>query len=443
MTHRFSRRAYLRATAATTLGLTILPARLLRGYSANEKISLGIIGVGGQGGGNLNAVKGENIVALCDIDRRSLAGASSQFPSARTYTDYRQLLDDAADLDAVVVSTPDHHHATACIPAMRMGLHCYCEKPLTRDVAEARLMAQVAAEKGLSTHMGTGSRASENTIRQVEIIRSGALGEIREAHYWTDRPIWPQGFDRPEGTDSVPEHIDWECFIGPAPMRPYKDLWPQGHPVYASRWGHRQVYHPFVWRGWWDFGTGALGDIAPHMWSPAYWGLQLGAPKQVEVVDMSGPVTEMFPAATTLCFTFPVPNGQPDVKVYWYDGGHRPGPDKLGADSVPDNGQLIVGTRGSIGVGAKSVKDFPDVPRTLRRYGNIHQDWLAGIRENDPDRPSCPFSYAGPLTEAYLLGNIAMKIEKTIEWDADAFEITNAPEANQYLRRQYRQGWTI
>ncbi|MHB8899232.1 MAG: Gfo/Idh/MocA family protein [Thermoguttaceae bacterium] len=448
MTRLISRRSYLKSTAALAAGLTILPARSARAYAANEKVNIGIIGAGGRGSANLKGVggekagDGENIVALCDVDRRQLDRAVEKFPAARKYTDFRKLLEEAKDLDAVVVSTPDHNHAPASIPAMRMGLHCYCEKPLTHDVHEALLMAQVAADKKLSTHMGTPSRGHEETVRSVEIIRSGALGDVTEAHFWTDRPIWAQGFDRPAGEDPLPESLDYECFIGSAPMRPFKAEWPENHPVKQSEWKHKQVYHPFVWRGWWDFGTGALGDIAPHQWSPAYWGLELTAPKKVEIVEMSGPVTDMFPAATTLCFTFPVP-GKPDVKIFWYDGGNRPSPEKFGADRVPESGELIVGTKASLGSGKKNAGEFADVPRTLRRYGDMYEEWLAGIRQGDPDRPSCPFSYAGPLTAAYLMGNIAMKLRKTIEWDAAAGQVTNCREASQFLQREYRKGWGI
>jgi len=442
MTRQISRRAYLKSTAAITAGLTIVPARSVKAYAANEKVNIGIIGAGGRGGANLRGVSGENIVALCDVDRGKLEAAGTKFTSARKYTDFRKLLDEASDLDAVVVSTPDHNHAPASIPAMKMGLHCYCEKPLTRDVMEARQMTEIAAEKKLATHMGTPSRGSEGVIRQIEIIRSGALGDVTEAHFWTNRPIWAQGFDRPAGEDPVPGGLDYECFIGSAPMRPFKAEWPADHPIRQSQWRHRQVYHPFVWRGWWDFGTGALGDIAPHMWSPAYSGLKLTAPKKVEIVEMSGPVTDMFPAATTLCFTFAVKD-KPDVKIFWYDGGNRPSPEKAGLDGVPNGGSIVVGTKASLGTGAKSSGDFADVPRTLRRYGDMYQDWLDGIRHSDPERPSCPFSYAGPLTAAYLLGNIAMKLEKTIEWDDEKGQVTNAPEANQYLQREYRKGWEI
>ena len=445
MPRRISRRTYLKSTAAAA-AITIIPSGLVRGYAANEKVSLGIIGAGGRGGANLNGVSSQNIVALCDVDRGRLGSAAKKFPQARTYTDFRKLLDEAGDLDAVVVSTPDHNHAPASVRAMRQGLHCYCEKPLTRDVAEARLMAEVAAEKRLSTHMGTPSRGHEETVRSVEIIRSGALGDVTEAHFWTNRAIWPQGFDRPKTEDPVPENLDWDSWIGSAPKRPFKDKWPEGHPVYGLPPGQVRggyVYHPFVWRGWWDFGTGALGDIAPHMWSPAFWGLELDAPESVEVVDTSGPVTEMYPSWSILKFNFPAKGDRPAVNVYWYDGGKTPSPEIVGTDKIPTGGHIIVGTKASMGTGHKSTGDFASVPKTLHRYGDMYAEWIGGIKSGNTDQPSCPFSYAGPLTEAYLLGNVALKVGATIEWDAKALRVTNCPEANQYLKREYRKGWEL
>jgi predicted dehydrogenase len=449
MRRRITRRSYLQSAAAAAAGLTILPAGLARGYAANEKVNVGIIGSGGRGGANLGGVGAQkeavNIVALCDVDRGRLDGAARRFPDANKYADFRELLDREKTLDAVVVSTPDHCHAPASVPAMKQGLHCYCEKPLTWNVHEARVMAEVAKQKSLSTHMGTPSRGKEGTVREVEVIRSGAIGQVKEAHFWTNRPIWPQGFDRLAGEDPVPDELDWNLWIGPAPKRPFKATWPEGHPVYQSKWRHRQVYHSFVWRGWWDFGTGALGDIAPHQWSPAYWGLELAAPQSVEVVEKSGPVTEMFPAATVIRFNFPARGDRPAVPVYWHDGGKRPSPELVGMQNVPDRGHLIIGTKATLGTGNKSASDaeFESVPKTLRRWGDMYEDWIAGIRQSDPARPSCPFSYAGPLTEAYLLGNIALKLDQKIEWDPVAFRITNNQEANQYLRREYRQGWGL
>jgi len=442
-----TRRDYLKRSAAVAGTLTILPSGLARGYAANEKVNVGIIGAGGRGAANTRGIagQGQNIVALCDVDRSRLDAAAKRFKKARCYSDFREMLEKEKGLDAVVVSTPDHVHAPASVMAMKLGLHCYCEKPLTWCVHEARVMAELAKEKKLSTHMGTPSRGHEQTVRAVEIIRSGAIGPVKEAHFWTNRPIWPQGFDRPPGEDPVPKHLDWNLWLGPAPVRPYKQNWPEGHPVYRSKWKQRQVYHPFVWRGWWDFGTGALGDIAPHMWSPAYWGLELEAPESVEIVESSGPMTEMFPAATTLRFNFPAKGRRPAVAIYWYDGGNKPDPDLIGTKNIPDNGYLIVGEKAIIGTANKSPSDpeFQSVPKTLRRWGDMYAEWIAGIKESDPERPSCPFSYAGPLTEAYLLGNIALKVGQKIEWDAKAMRVTNCPEANQYVRREYRKGWGI
>ncbi len=440
-----TRRDAIKSSAAVAAAV-FLPARLVRGFEANEKVHLAVIAVGGRGGDNLQGVSNENIVAICDVDRRPLENVQRQFPQARAYTDYRKLLDEAKNLDAVVVSTPDHMHAPICIPAMELGLHCYCEKPLTRTVEEARRMAELAAAKKLVTHMGTPGRGDAGTVRTVEIIRSGALGDIKEVHYWTDRPIWPQGFDRPEGEDAIPDYLDWENWLGVAGPRPYREKWPEGHPVYQlppQRQHGGIVYHPFVWRGWWGFGTGALGDIAPHMWHSAFWGLELGAPQSVEVVEMSGPVTEMFPLATILKFNFPAKGSRPAVDLYWYDGGKTPSPDVLGIKEPPAGGALVVGTKAAIGVGHKSVDDFSDVPTSLRRYDDMYTEWLRGIRESDPERPSCPFSYAGPLTEAYLLGNLALKSGGKIEWDAETRTVKNHPELNQYLKPDYRKGWDV
>ena len=446
MKRTLSRRDCLRLTATISAGTLILPSRLVFGYEANEKVNIAVIAVGGRGGPNLQGVAGENVVALCDVDRRPLDSAARKFPKARTYTDYRELLDKEKTLDAVVISTPDHMHAPIALRAMKQGLHCYCEKPLTRTVFEAHEMARVAAEKKLVTHMGTPGRGSESTVRLVEIIRSGAIGDVTEVHYWTNRPIWPQGFDRPQGEDPVPDYLNWNNWLGVAPSRPYKEKWPEGHPVYKlppQRLHSGWVYHPFVWRGWWDFGTGALGDIAPHMWHSAYWGLELDAPESVEVVETSGPMTEMFPLATILRFNFPAKGHRPAIKLYWYDGGKTPPADLLGVKEVPDGGALIVGTKGMIGVGHKSEQDFPDVPRTLRRYGDMYGEWITGIKTGDPERPSCPFSYAGPLTMAYLLGNIALKVGGRIEWDAKSQRITSPAEANQWLKPEYRAGWEV
>jgi len=448
MNPRITRRECLKSSAAAAAALTIIPGGLARGYAANEKVNVGIIGSGGRGGANLKGVaeQGANVSALCDVDRQRLDGAARRFPDAKTYVDFRELLAEEKNLDAVVVSTPDHCHAPASVRAMEQGLHCYCEKPLTWNVHEARVMTEIAVKNKLSTHMGTPSRGSEGTIRTIEVIRSGAIGDVKEAHFWTNRPIWTQGADRPPGEDPVPDGLDWDLWLGPAPVRPFVAQWPEDHPARKlASFRHPQVYHPFVWRGWWDFGTGALGDIAPHQWSPAYCGLELDQPERVEIVEKSGPVTDMFPESTTLRFSFPAKGGRPAVPIYWHDGGNRPSSELVGMENVPDGGMLIVGTKATLGTGNKSASapEFESVPKTLPRFGDMYADWLAGIQQSNPDRPSCPFSYAGRLTEAYLLGNIALKMDRTIEYDAQAMRITNCEEANQYLRREYREGWGL
>ena len=448
MNPRITRRECLKSSAAAAAALTIIPGGLARGYAANEKVNVGIIGSGGRGGANLKGVaeQGANVSALCDVDRQRLDGAARRFPDAKTYVDFRELLAEEKNLDAVVVSTPDHCHAPASVRAMEQGLHCYCEKPLTWNVHEARVMTEIAVKNKLSTHMGTPSRGSEGTIRTIEVIRSGAIGDVKEAHFWTNRPIWTQGADRPPGEDPVPDGLDWDLWLGPAPVRPFVAQWPEDHPARKlASFRHPQVYHPFVWRGWWDFGTGALGDIAPHQWSPAYCGLELDQPERVEIVEKSGPVTDMFPESTTLRFSFPAKGGRPAVPIYWHDGGNRPSSELVGMENVPDGGMLIVGTKATLGTGNKSASapEFESVPKTLPRFGDMYADWIAGIQESNPDRPSCPFSYAGRLTEAYLLGNIALKMDRTIEYDAQAMRITNCEEANQYLRREYREGWGL
>lgn len=445
--HRFSRRMWLKSVAAGAGSAMLIPSGSARGYRANEAIQMGIIATGGRGRANMEgvaALPGVRIAALCEVDRGRLQQAAQRFPEARTDTDFRRMLDHADGLDAVVVSTPDHTHAAAAVRAMKQGLHCFCEKPLTRSVYEARVMREVAMEKQLVTQMGTPARGNESVIRLVEILRSGALGDLVEAHFWTNRPIWPQGFDRPSVEDAVPDSLDWEAWIGPAAMRPFVARWPEGHAVYdlpddQRRGGH--VYHPFVWRGWWDFGTGALGDIAPHQWHSAYWGLELGAPSAVEVLETSGAVTEMFPSATTLRFDFPAAGDRPATKIIWYDGGNSPSTEMLAGTTAAPNGSLLVGTKAIIGPGHRSIQDFEDVPRTLRRPADLYRSWVDGIRHNDPQEPSCAFDYAGPLNEACLLGNIALKMDQRIEWDADAFRITNSEPANQYLHAEYRAGW--
>jgi predicted dehydrogenase len=450
---RLSRRTFAKTVSAAA-AVSIMPVGLARGSAANERISVGVIGVGGRGGSNLNGVSKEHVAALCDVDRRHLEGAGRRFADAHRYTDFREMLDKEKSLDAVVISTPDHTHAAAAIRAMRQGLHCYCEKPLTQTVTEARQMAELAAAKKLSTQMGTPAPGTEDAIRTAELLRAGVLGDVTEIHLWSDRPIWPQGFSRPAGEDPVPETLDWECFIGPAPMRPYKDKWPEGHPLYALPEAVRRngsVYHPFVWRGWWDFGTGVLGDIGAHAWNAIWMGLELDAPTSVEPVAASGPTDDMFPLWSVTRFDFAARGKRAAVKIYWYDGTRiegwkQPPADLLRGTAAGQAGSLIVGSRATMGTGNRGPGDFADVPKTLPRPEwpadeAMYQGWLRGIRTGS--RPVCPFDYAGPLTEALLLGNIAMKTNQKVEWNPAAMQVTNNPSANRYLARANRAGWEL
>ena len=275
-----TRRQSLKAAAT----FMILPAGLARGYSANDKLNIGVVGLTGMGGVDAKTFSGlgENIAAICDVDSNILDKRGAEYPGAHKYTDFRKMIE-KEKLDGVVVAVPDHNHAYISVFAMRHGMNVYCQKPLCKSVHEARIMARVAAETKVITQMGTQTSAEPKTLRTAELIQSGALGEITEVHMTTDRPIWPQGHDRPAGEDPVPANLNWDLWLGTAAMRPFQAKWPEGHSVYSPD-RKRQfanagtMYHPFVWRGWWNFGSGALGDIAPHAMNVIFLTLDLGAP---------------------------------------------------------------------------------------------------------------------------------------------------------------------
>ncbi len=446
MAHYLTRRQFVRQAALSSAAVATVTALPLRSKaqepSPNDKLNIGVIGSGGRGGANLHAVGAtENIVALCDVDGHQLNAAGAKFPGARKYVDFRKLLETEKDLDAVVVSTPDHCHAPASVMAMNLGLHVYCEKPLTHSVHEARVMAETAARGKLVTQMGTGAQSSEGSIRTVEAIRAGVIGDVLEAHCWTDRPVnwWPHGQDRPAGEDPVPAHLHWNEWIGPAPMRPFKGKYPDG--PFAGQ----NVYHPFVWRGWCDFGTGSLGDIAPHIMNVVFWALELGAPSSVEA-ECSGMKPEAFPTWSIITYNFPAQGGRPPFKLVWYDGNKKPPAEVAQGENLGKGGALFVGTEGTLPVGGAPLPrskfaDFSWPEPTLPRRIEIHKDWIRAIKEND--QTGCRFEFSGPMTEAYLLGNIALRVGQKIEWDPVKFEVTNCPEANQYLKREYRQGWAL
>ncbi len=452
-----SRRQALRSAAA----FTIVPAGLVRGYAANSKLNIGVIGLAGMGGVDAKTFRdlGENIAAICDVDSTVLDRREKEHPSAVRYTDFRKMIE-TEKLDGVSIATPDHNHAYISVYAMKHGLNVYCQKPLCKSVHEARIMARVAAETKVVTQMGTQTSAEPRVLRTVEFIQSGAIGDIKEIHMTTDRPIWPQGQDRPAGEDAVPSTLDWDLWLGTAPVRPFAAKWPEGSPVYSperkKQFAARgTVYHPFVWRGWTEFGSGALGDIAPHSMNVIFLALGLGAPSAVEIVETSGMKKEMYPDWTTLRFDFPARGNKPKVSVFWYDG-NQPLPQHLQprrdaeSDGTPlrggQGGMVWIGTKGSYPAGrgpfaGESTETPPPPPQREWGREEVHKDWAQAIKAGK--QAPCHFGYAGPFTEAYQLGNVALRTGHRIEWDPKAFRVTNCHEANQYIRREYRSGWDL
>jgi predicted dehydrogenase len=427
-------------------------ARSLR-QSPNEKVRIASIGVGGKGDSDTNdAARHGELVAICDVDRNTLDKMGEKHPNARKFSDYRKMLEEIGDkIDAVTVSTPDHTHAPASVMAMRMGKHCFCQKPLTWSIEEARLMRTLAREKNLCTQMGNQGTADGGFREGVEILRSGALGTVKEIHVWTNRPIWPQGIRRPEGSDPVPETLNWDVWLGAAPERPFK----------------RGVYHPFAWRGWLDFGTGAIGDMACHTTNVAVMGLGLFDAKSAEVVDTSGIVDhETYPAWSILRSHFgerPSRGDRParaPLTLTWYEGGDKLPDEKraykefLQGEKAGGSGLLIVGSEGSFysvnDYGAAHTllprdkfKEYKAPEPTLPRSKGHFTEWVEAIKDNNPRHAMSNFGYAGRLTETALLLNLALKVNGKIEWDAEAMKATNCPDADQYIRRHYRKGFSI
>jgi len=455
-----TRRESLKATAACML----LPAGLVRGYAANERLNLGIVGLAGIGKVNARTFHelGENIAALCDVDSAVLDRRGAEYPGARKYTDFRKMIE-KEKLDGVIVAVPDHNHAYISVYAMKHGLNVYCQKPLTQTVHEARIMARVAAETKVVTQMGTQTSAEPRTLRTVELIQSGALGEITDVYMSKDRPIWPQGYDRPAGEDPVPPTLDWDLWLGTAPVRPFRNQWPEGHAVYSPERKRQfrsgsSVYHPLTWRGWLDFGSGALGDIAPHSMNVIFLALDLGAPSAIEVVDTSGMHREMYPDWAHIRFDFARRGTHPPLSIHWYDGA-TPLPEFLlppqpAAPVRPDapplrhgvGGMVWIGTKGShpAGLGPFAGTNAQEPPAPPERdWGRqeVHIDWARAIKSGK--QAPCHFGYAGPFTEAYQLGNVALRVGHRIEWDPLAFRVTNCREANQHLYREYRRGWDL
>jgi predicted dehydrogenase len=452
---QITRRTFLGGTAALAGGMSAGALRAEtprpRRSAPGEKLNVAVVGAGGRGADDLDDLRstGVQIVALCDCDQRQAAESFRHYPDARRYTDWRKMLDAEKGIDSVLVATPDHNHAIVSIAAMKLGKHVYCEKPLAHSIWEARQMAKVAAEKGVATQMGTQGHAFEGTRRAVEVMRAGTLGDVTEVHVWTDRPAgwWPQGVARPKETPPVPDGLDWDVWLGPAPQRPY-------NPAYV----------PFKWRGFWDFGTGAIGDMGIHNFDTAFWGLQLGTPTSVEIKDCSPALTgptmqETAPLWSILEFQFPARDGQPPVKMTWYDGGKLPPRELFQGEKIisKDGGSLVIGTKGTLFTrtwhGGETEEDmFVLLPRkqfagaalpapTLPRTRSHHQEWVDACRGNG--KALSNFGYAAVLTEALLLGNVALRAGKRIEWDAEKMRARNCPEADAFIHPEFRQGWTL
>jgi predicted dehydrogenase len=468
MSNRKSRRQFMGQTAAVGagvwLGTGIKPKRARA--SALEAPAAACIGVGGKGSSDTSHIKevGATVVGLCDVDKQRLEKKAIEIPDAKQSQDFRELLADLGDkVDLVSISTPDHTHALAAMMAMRMKKHVYCQKPLTWSMAEARMLRETADKMGVITQMGNQG-TSENGLREaVEVIRSGAIGDVKEIHVWTNRPIWPQGAGRKPGEDPIPAGLNWDAWIGPAPMRPYKE----------------GEYHDFKWRGWLDFGTGALGDMACHTTNMPVMALKLWDPVAVTAVVNSGIVdNEQYPSNSVLKFEFAQREGLPAADFFWYDGGNLPPEEILKqlpegfqkrvaeqrAGKEKTSGAVLVGTNGIIfsqnDYGAqyslirdgKRVTDFKKPEQTLPRIPyeggtDERQKWefVKSITGEYTHGTMSNFGYAGRLTETMLVGIVALRsaVGKRIEWDAKTLTSPNAPEVNKYVKREYRKGWTL
>ena len=431
MSRKLHRRDFVKGTAAVGVGVwTGLAAR--ESKAANERIAFGCIGVGGKGGSDSNsASKAGDVVAICDIDDNRLDGATKHYPKAQKFSDYRKLLDKMGkSLDAVTVSTPDHTHAPASIRAMKLGLHCFCQKPLTHSVYEARQMAEIAAEKKLATQMGNQGTANSSLREASAIIKSGVLGTIKEIHVWTNRPggHWTQGVRRPKPADP-PKTLHWDLWLGAAPYRPFG-----------------AGYHPFKWRGWWDFGTGALGDMACHTFNMPYMACDLYDPTSIEATS-SGHNKDSYPKWSIIKFAFPANKIRPAIPVTWYDGGKRPDKSVLDGKNPPGSGAVVIGTKGKLYGHGDYCGSFSllgvDKPKVDFERSPGHFVEFARAIKGGPKARSSFDGYAGGLTETILLGNLSVWAGKKIEWDAKKLKATNAPEVEIIIRKKYREGFGL
>jgi predicted dehydrogenase len=427
-----SRRQFLKsstAAAAAISGGVWSGLAAAEDRSANGKLNIACVGTANQARFSIGNVKGENMVAICDIDKNYLDRAANDFKSARTYSDYRELIDkEVGKVDAVVIAIADHNHAPATIRAIRAGMHVYCEKPLTHTVHESRVVAEAAKKHGVATQLGTQIHAGDNYRRVVEMIQSGVIGDVDEVHVWVGKG-WGGG-DRPEGGQEPPATLSWDLWLGPAPERPY---WPGR-------------YHPAQWRRWWDFGQGTLGDMACHYMDLPFWALQLRHPTHCAA---EGPDVhpESCPPGLIVRYQFPAREGMPPVKFTWYDGNLTPR--SVAGQRVPGSGVMFLGSEGQMFADYGNYRLFPQEkfagyqpPKpTIPQSIGHHAEWLKACRDGSPT--TCNFDYSGALTEAVLLGNVAYRTGEALEWDAKNLKATNYSPAEMYVRKKYRPGWEV
>ncbi len=462
-----SRRKFIKNAGMVAAGFTIVPRSVLgKGYvPPSDKVNVAGVGIGGRGGGVVEALKSQNIVALCDVDDVRAASMYSKYPKAARYRDFRKMLEQSKDIDAVVVATPDHTHAVIALAAMQLGKHVYVEKPLTHNIYEARLLTKAARQYKVVTQMGNQGSSMDGTRETQEILDAGFIGDVTRFHVWTNRPVWPQGVPTPAGKLEIPKELDWDLWLGPAKYRDYN-----------------KGYHPFSWRGWWDFGTGSLGDMGCHFLDTPFLALKLGYPvgaeaSAAEVWSGTDPMDSCPPASIVHVY-FPTRGEMPPVEMVWYDGGLKPArPEELGPNEpfgTWDGGVLFEGTKGKLLceifggnpqlLPTKLNKHFKKPDPVLPRIKESHQmSWIKGITDGTPTASN--FDFAGPFTEAVLMGNLAVRchVLRTLkpdkkhgdwdpydfpgrvrlDWDGENMRVTNLELANNFVTREYRKGWEI
>ena len=440
MSYLTDRRRFLKATALTGVGVFVSgTAAAQDSNSPNERIRFACIGVGGKGSSDsADAKRNGDVVAICDVDDNTLEKASKSFPNAAKYNDFRKMLDEMAkNIDGVTVSTPDHMHAPASALAMRMGKACFTQKPMTRTIFEARKLGEIAREMKVATQMGNQGTADKRLRETSQVVRSGVLGNVKEVHVWTNRPIWPQGGARPAEAP-VPPNVHWDLWLGVAPARPYAP-----------------GYHPFAWRGWWDFGSGALGDMACHTVNMPFMALDLRDPVAVQATT-SGHNHESYPKRSAITYDFPANANRPALKMVWYDGGNKPLAELFGKEQVSETGVLLIGDKDTLfAPGDYCEKGYKllsgnEGPKVEYEASPGHfQEYARAIKGGPQARSNFP-DYAGPLTETILLGNLAVWAAadpdtpgKKIEWDAKNLKATNAPDVANVVTPVYREGYKL